>query len=95
VDAEKYTRNLAMACPTCGCTEFKHEEAQGVDETIEIVKCARCEREITKDELMHENSANISAHMEEMGQEILKDAAQEFKQMLKDAFKGSNFIKIK
>jgi len=92
MDAEKYTRKLAMVCPTCGGTQFKHE---GVDETIEIVKCACCEREMTKNELIRENSENISAHMKEIGDEALKDAAKEFKQSLKDAFKGNPYITIK
>ncbi|MDD2903068.1 MAG: hypothetical protein PHU44_11615 [Syntrophales bacterium] len=93
MDAEKYTRKLAMVCPTCGGDQFQYEK--GVDETIQVVRCACCEREMTKDELMRENSENISAHMEEIGQEALKDAAKEIKQMLKDAFKGSDFIKVK
>ena len=93
MDEEKYTRKLVMVCPTCGCDQFKYEK--GVDETIEVVKCACCEREMTKDELMRENSENISAHREEIGQEALKDAAKEFKQMLKDTFRGSDFIKVK
>lgn len=93
MDDEKYTRDLEMVCPTCGCTQFKHE--QGVDETIEVVKCACCEREMTKDELMHENSENISAHMEEIKQEVFKDVAKEFKQMLKDVFKSSDVIKVR
>jgi transcription initiation factor IIE alpha subunit len=93
MDAEKYNRNVTLVCPTCGGTQFKYDK--GVDETIEIAKCASCGRELTKDELIHENSENISEHVKEMGDEIIKDAAKEMKEALENAFKGSKNIRIK
>jgi transcription initiation factor IIE alpha subunit len=93
MDAEKYNRNVPLLCPTCGCTQFGYDK--GVDETIEIAKCASCGRELTKDELIHENSENISEHVKEMGDEIIKDAAKEMKEALKNAFKGSKNIRVK
>ena len=49
MDSSKYDRNITMLCPTCGCDQFEIEN--GVDETIELAKCASCGREITKDDL--------------------------------------------
>ena len=75
MDTEKYNRNLSLLCPTCGCTQFEFKK--GVDETIELAKCASCGREITKDELIKENSENISEHMKEIGSQVSKDLAKE------------------
>jgi len=81
MDAEKYNRSVTLVCPTCGGTQFKYDK--GVDETIEIAKCASCDRELTKDELIRENSENISEHVKEMGDEIMKDAAEALKNIFK------------
>lgn len=89
MDAEKHNRNVSLLCPTCGCTQFEYEK--GVDETIEIVKCASCSRELTKDELIQENSENISEHVREIGSQVLEDFAKE----LKESLKGSKYIRIK
>ena len=90
---EKYQRNVSMLCPTCGCSTYEYEQA--VDETIEIVKCASCGRELTKDELMNENSENINEHISEMTKEIKADIAKEFKASLKKAFRGNKNFRIK
>jgi hypothetical protein len=81
MDAEKYNRSVTLVCPTCGGTQFKYDKV--VDETIEIAKCASCDRELTKDELIRENSENISEHVKEMGDEIMKDAAEALKNIFK------------
>ena len=90
---DKYQRNVSMLCPTCGCSSYEYE--QGVEETIEIVKCVSCGRELTKDELISENSENINDHVSEMAKEIKADIAKEFKASLKRAFRGSKNIRIK
>jgi uncharacterized Zn finger protein (UPF0148 family) len=91
--SEKYNRSVSLHCPTCGGGMFEYD--QGVDETIELVKCASCGRETTKDELIRENSENISEHAKEIGNEFVKDAADELRKSLKKAFRGSKYIKIK
>lgn len=93
MDAAKYNRQAALYCPTCGGTAF--ETAGGPAELIATVKCASCEREISKDDLLAENSENISEHAKEMGKEIRKDAAAEFRKSLKKALRGNKFIKLK
>ncbi|WP_024591672.1 MULTISPECIES: ECs_2282 family putative zinc-binding protein [unclassified Pseudoalteromonas] len=90
---EKYQRSIGLQCPTCGCTDYEYE--QGVDETIELAKCASCGRELTKDELVHENSENIQEHVSEIGKKVTEDLAKELKASLKEAFRGSKNIRIK
>ena len=75
---DKYNRNVAMLCPTCGCSQFEYEKA--VDETIELVKCASCGRSLTKDELLSENRENIDEHFKEIADEAKKDIAKELKE---------------
>ena len=71
MDAEKYSREIKLLCPTCGGTTFEYEEGG----TVELVKCVSCEREMTKDELMRENSESVSEHMEQVKEEFVKDGA--------------------
>jgi hypothetical protein len=59
------------------------------------MKCARCQREFTRDELIEANSENVSEHVKEMKDEIVKDVAKELKDTLKKAFSGSKSIKIR
>ena len=93
MDVEKYNREIGAVCPTCGATHFKFD--QGVDETIEMVECASCGRKMTKDELLNENSENISEHINEIGKEIVDDLAKDFKRSLQKALRGNKYIKIK
>ena len=90
---EKYSRNVSMLCPTCGCSQFEFEN--GVDETIEIAKCASCGRTLTKDELIRENSENINEHVKEIGAQVTKDLAKEMKESLMKASKGNKIFRIK
>ena len=89
----RYDRSINLLCPTCGGSQFAFDE--GADETITLAKCASCGRETTKDELARENSESISEHVKEMGKEITRDLADEFRQTLTRSFGGSKFITIK
>ncbi|WP_457857783.1 ECs_2282 family putative zinc-binding protein [Psychrobacter pulmonis] len=93
MDNEKYNRNISLQCPTCGCSTFSYDE--GLDETIQIMTCASCEREFNKNELMLENSENIDEHFSEIKGEIVDDVADEIRQSLKKAFSGSKNIRFK
>lgn len=90
---KSYNRNISLLCPTCGCSQFLYEN--GVDETIEIAKCASCGREITKDELIHENSENISEHAKEIGKSVTNDITKQLRESLKKTFKSSKHIRLK
>ena len=82
-----------MLCPTCGCSSFSYDE--GVNETIQIMTCASCEREFTKDELMLENSENIDEHLSEIKSEMVNDIADDIRKSLKKAFSSSKNIRFK
>ena len=89
----KYDREIALLCPTCGNGLFEHES--GIDETIELVSCASCGREITKDQLIRDNSENISEHVKEARKEVKADIIDEFRKNLRKTFRGSRNIRIK
>lgn len=87
--SNKCDRAIRLRCPTCGATEFAQTEGS------ELVKCASCGRDMTKDELMHENSENIQEHVDEIAKQATADLGNELKKALQDAFKNNKFIKIK
>jgi len=81
MNPDKYNRSVRLLCPTCGCSDFSYDE--GVDETIQIMTCASCEREFSKEELIQENSENIDEHLSEIKKEVTKDIADELRKSLK------------
>lgn len=93
MDAEKHTRSVTLLCSTCGNSSF--ETQGGPEEAVQTTKCASCGREATKEDLIRENSENISDHAKEMGAEITKDFADEMRKKIENALRGSKFIKIK
>ena len=92
MNEEKYNRSLTMICPTCGCDQFAYK---GEAELVESMTCTSCGRVFTREELIEENGENISVHVQEMGQEIVKDFAKEMKASLKKALRGSKTIRFK
>lgn len=57
--------------------------------------CAQCERELTRRELITENSELITENQNEIAEEAQKQIEAEMKKMLKNAFKGNKNIKIR
>lgn len=93
MDTEKYNRLVTLVCPTCGGSQFSPVSPDNNES--ELQKCATCGRQITRDELLRENSENIDEHLNEIKKEATKDITTELKKQLVSAFKGSKFIKIK
>ncbi len=91
--SDKYNRSVSLLCPTCGSSSF--ETQGGPEDAVQMTKCTSCGREATKEDLIRENNENISEHVKEMGAEITKDFADEMRKTLKNAVRGSKFIKIK
>lgn len=91
--SDKYNRQVGLLCPTCGCDQFEFES--GVEDTIELAKCASCNRILTKDELIAENSESIETHVKEIGEEVKKDLVKGFREGLKKAFRGNKNITFK
>lgn len=80
-----------MLCPTCGCKDFSFDEH---DENG-LVTCTQCERQLTRSDLLTENSELIAENQNEIAKEAKKQIEAEMKKMLKNAFKGSKNIKIR
>ncbi len=79
MNTEKYNREIPMNCPTCGRTQFKTEE----NESASMVECASCGRQISKDDLLRENSENINAHVSEASKQVTDALLKDFKASLK------------
>jgi hypothetical protein len=92
-DSEKYSRSVALLCPTCGGSSFETQGGSG--EAVRMTKCVSCGREATRDDLIRDNSENISINVKELGAVITRDFADDLRKRLKATFRGSKFIKIK
>lgn len=86
-----YDRELTLLCPTCGSGQFIYDE----EDESKPVTCADCGRETTRDALIRENQERIDLQVEEIGQELLEDAAKELNKSLRDAFKGNKNVRFK
>lgn len=89
METSKYDLAISMHCPTCGTTGFSYTEG------AELIKCASCGREMTRDELMRENSENIQEHADEIAKKAVAELGDELKKALRDTFKNNKFIKVK
>jgi len=87
--SKNYDRQLSLTCTTCGESQFEYDDK--ISEEIRGYRCVCCDRVFTKDELVKENGEILEEHLNEIGEEVLKDAVKE----LKKAFKGSKYIKFK
>lgn len=77
-DKDKYNRSINLLCPTCGSEQFEYDE-----EDMSLVKCASCERVITKDDLIKENNENVQTNVDEVKKEIKNDIEKKFKHIFK------------
>jgi hypothetical protein len=93
MDMSKHNRSIAVLCPTCGGTHF--ESASGGPETAELLKCAGCQRQLTKDDLVEANAENVSKHIDEIAVQIRDEVTEELGRKLREAFAGNKYIKIK
>ncbi|WP_000769199.1 ECs_2282 family putative zinc-binding protein [Vibrio mimicus] len=84
-------RQISMLCPTCGCKDFSFDEH---DENG-LITCTQCERQLTRIDLLTENSELIVENQNEIAKEAQKQIEAEMKKMLQNAFKGSKNIKIR
>lgn len=89
MDESKYTRTVALRCPTCAGTAFSSSDESPV------VSCSSCGLEITREELQRANSENINAHLDEIGKEAVADLTKKLNKSLADAFRGNKFIKVR
>lgn len=86
---EQKKRQVSLQCPTCGGTDFEHDDAD--TSSAAIVTCVQCNRETTREQLIADNSSNIEHQIEEMKKEVLDEVTKNFR----DSMKKNKFIKIK
>lgn len=89
----KYDRNVTLHCPTCGGTQFEFDH--DINDANMSIRCISCNCEMTKEDLIRENSENIDEHVSEMGDELHDEFVKELRKSFKKAFKGSKNIKFK
>lgn len=90
---EKYSRSITLACPTCAGTQFEYDEADTSGEAP--IKCAGCERVMTRDELQEANAENIEVHLEEVKKQVSQDLQKHLQDTLNKAFRGNKNFRIK
>jgi len=88
---DNYKKDIQLRCATCGGEDFNFNEDKS------YIKCNLCNREYYGgyDELVEFNQKNIKEVVEDMKSEVQKDLQKEFSDILKNAFKGSKYVKIK
>lgn len=74
---DSYNRSLRLQCPSCGGESFEQEEDKP------DVRCVRCDRMMTKDELREANGARIEAEVDEIKGEVLKDVKADLANIFK------------
>lgn len=88
MDADKYNRTVSLLCPTCGHDQFSHE---GESSSNQVVTCARCGLQLTREELIERNQENIHLNVKDIEKQVVGDLKAE----LTKAFRGSKFLKVK
>lgn len=81
------SREVELACPTCGCTQFSFEAPSSEQDFTDDWEftCAHCGNVITRKQLIESNTESINSHIEDMGDEITAAFEQELEEQLKQA----------
>ena len=87
----EYGGSVSLICKSCGSKNIT------VSKNKSHAKCDACQCEYAGgyDELVRLNQPRINAGIEKMKKEIVKDARADIEKMMKDAFKGNKFFKLK
>lgn len=79
-------RENKLYCPICGNDQFSSidEELEDLSDAPDDIrlKCADCQAEFSKSELIEANQDVINANMEEMVEEVIKDFEKRIKKAL-------------
>lgn len=80
---KSFEMNISLECSVCGNDQFAP-----VDESIDdmhdspddtLIRCSDCQRIVTKEQLIEENSHIIDANMEDLKKEAIKELEKELK----------------
>ena len=75
---------VALTCPTYGCTELYETPAAGQDFTDDwIITCANCGRTLTRAELIEANGESIDMTVSDMGDDIVDALAKDLEKAFK------------
>jgi hypothetical protein len=87
-----YKRSVILHCPTCGTTDF---DSESQDAPEAPVKCMCCKRETSRQQLIDDNADYIERQKQELVHEATSKIHNDLHKALRNAFKGSKFIKVK
>ena len=79
---QDYSRNVALACPTCAGDQFEFDE--DIEPDARNYQCVDCGRVTAHTVLVAENSERVQIASDEIKNEVVKD----FKKQLSKAFRG-------
>lgn len=87
----KYEMSVPMICKSCNSKDIYLSEDKS------FARCNQCQKEYSGgyDELVKANQPRIDAEMKKLKSEVVKDAQKEMEKMLKKAFSGNKFFKLK
>ena len=89
MNLNKHNRSVPLLCSVCGGKDFSSTEDN------DLVICAACNFELTRDDLISRNQESINMHVAEVKRDVVKDVEAQLKKSLQDAFRGSKNIKIR
>lgn len=85
---EGLNKKVTLYCDRCGNDQFYFEDTNNSDVELvsddTILKCSDCGKIFTKEELIELNAEVITANVEDMKEEIVKEVQKEINKLFKD-----------
>lgn len=85
---EDLNKKVTLYCDRCGNDQFYFEDTNNSDVELvsddTILKCSDCGKIFTKEELIELNAEVITANVEDMKEEIVKEVQKEINKLFKD-----------
>lgn len=75
--SKDYSQSVSMMCSTCGGQDFSFRDENGP------VRCVECSRLFSREELIRENGALVEAVIDDMKEQVLKDAGKKLRNIFK------------
>lgn len=85
---EDLNKKVTLYCDRCGNDQFYFDDINNSDVELmsddAILKCSDCGKIFTKEELIELNAEVITANVEDMKEEIVKEVQKEINKLFKD-----------